>query len=232
MKKRPIIKINEEECNGCGNCVVDCEEGALKIVDGKAKLVNEVFCDGLGDCIGNCPTGALTIEKRAAKEFDPEATEEHVKKMKESSCSCPGSKIKVMNKETEENQDNEVTVKSQLQNWPIQIHLLPSEAPYFENANLLVTADCVPAAYGDYHQQLLKDKIAVMGCPKLDNASSYVNKLSAIIANNNLNSITIARMEVPCCSGLVKIVKEALVEAESNLNIEVVTIGVNGELNK
>ncbi|MBM7624139.1 ATP-binding protein [Sporohalobacter salinus] len=234
MKKRSIIQIDEDKCIGCGNCVVDCEEGALEIVDGKAKLVNEVFCDGLGNCIGNCPTGALTIEKREAKKFDPEATKKQVKKMKkekkETSCGCPGKKMKMIDKKVDKNENNEVTVESQLQNWPIQIALLPYEAPYFDNADLLITADCVPGAYGDYHNKLLKGKTVAMGCPKLDNASNYIDKLAAIIENNNLNSITIARMEVPCCSGLVRILEEAINKAESNLNIEVITIGIDGRI--
>lgn len=255
MKKRQIINIDENKCDGCGNCVTGCQEGALEIIDGKAKLVNEVFCDGFGDCIGECPTGALTIEERKAKEFDLNATKEHVRKKRGDEAvqdmlvaqeahaqdhdheasppkGCPGTKMKTMkkNKENNTNNKNNTNIESQLQNWPVQIHLLPPEASYFENADLLVAADCVPVAYPNYHQDILKEKVVALGCPKLDKADAYVEKFADIIANNDLNSITIARMEVPCCGGLIHIIKEAIEQANSDLEIEIITVGVEGEL--
>ncbi|MGM0502846.1 MAG: 4Fe-4S dicluster domain-containing protein [Bacillota bacterium] len=257
MKTREIISIDEEKCNGCGECVTGCHEGALQIVDGVAKLVNEHFCDGFGDCIGECPTGALQIEEREAAEFDVEATKEHVENLrgaeaaqemmqaqeehagdeKESHHShshqggCPGSRMMNMDKNKESNNHNQETkdVKSQLQQWPVQIDLLSPQAPYFAGSDLLITADCVAVAYGNY-QQLLKDKTVAMGCPKLDDAQKHIDKLAAIIKHNDLNSITVARMEVPCCGGMTQIVKQALEIADSDLEVEVKTIGINGEL--
>ncbi|WP_027338994.1 ATP-binding protein [Halonatronum saccharophilum] len=273
MTKRQIIKIDEDKCNGCGLCVTGCHEGALQIIDGKAKLVNEEFCDGFGDCIGECPTGALVIEEREAKEFDLKATAEHVKEIRGeeavqemlkaqkahtgdeepaldlaagSECGCPGTQMKMIKKPsagcpstkmrmlnqkqeaTEQNYD--VELESQLQQWPVQIHLVPPAAPYFKNADLLITADCVPVAYANYHQKLLKGKAVAMGCPKLDDGQAYVNKLAAIIKQNDLQSITVARMEVPCCGGLVKIVQQAVKQANSNLEVEITTVGIGGQL--
>ena len=241
--KRKIINIDEEKCNGCGNCVTGCDEGALKIVDGVAKLVNEHFCDGLGDCIGECPTGALRIEEREAKAFDLEAAKEHVKELrgveaaqkmvegqkKQSHFSgCPGNKMMALDKE-EEIADEDKEVASQLEQWPVQFDLLSPQAPYFAGADLLITADCVPVAYGNYQQEL-KGKAVAMGCPKLDDAGSHRDKLAAIIEQNDLNSITVLRMEVPCCGGMVKIAEEALKKAGSDLEVEVKTVGIKGEL--
>ncbi|TDX52481.1 ATP-binding protein [Orenia marismortui] len=268
MATRQIIEIDEDKCNGCGLCVTGCHEGALQIVNGKAKLVNESFCDGFGDCIGECPTGALVITEREAKEFDLDATAEHVRTlrgeeaveemmeaqkeheannsdspsnhssggcpgsrmrvMKKAKGGCPGKQMKVMDKDSEDN--NNVEVQSELQQWPVQIHLVPPMAPYFKNADLLITADCVPIAYANYHQKLLKGKAVAMGCPKLDDGQAYVNKLTSIIANNDLNSITVARMEVPCCGGMVRIAEEAVRKAESDLEVEILTISIEGEV--
>ena len=255
MQTRKIINIDEEKCTGCGECVVGCDEGALQIIDGVAKLVNEHFCDGLGACIGECPTNALQIEEREAKEFDIDAAKEHVKELRGAEAAenmvaeqkkhadnkdeakeeaptggCPGMKMQMMDKDEDEQTDNqEVDQPSQLEQWPVQLDLLSPQAPYFAGADLLVTADCVPVAYGNYQQEL-KDKAVAMGCPKLDKAEKHKNKLAAIIAENNLNSITVLRMEVPCCGGMVKLTEAALEEAGSDLEIEVKTIGINGEL--
>jgi NAD-dependent dihydropyrimidine dehydrogenase PreA subunit len=256
MNKRKIIKIDEDKCNGCGECVTGCHEGALQIVDGKAKLVNESFCDGFGNCIGECPTGALTIEERDAEEFDLEATATHLKETRSEdavkemlaaqkahseddevktppSGGCPGSRMKMMNNnedDTENNNSDNVKIKSELKNWPVEINLLSPNAPYFEDADLLVTADCVPVAYANYHQEMVRGRVVALGCPKLDDANAYVEKLEAIIANNDINNITIARMEVPCCGGLVKIVEKAINRAGPDLEVEVMTVGVNGDL--
>ncbi|PRX22475.1 4Fe-4S binding protein [Orenia metallireducens] len=268
MAKRQIITIDEDKCNGCGLCVTGCHEGALQIVNGKAKLVNESFCDGFGDCIGECPTGALVIEEREAKEFDLDATAEHVRTLRGDEAveemmkaqevheakeeapkhnhggGCPGSRMRVMKKpsggcpgsqakslkKNDNNGDSDVEVQSTLQQWPVQISLLSPFAPYFKNADLLITADCVPFAYGDYHRKLLKGKAVAIGCPKLDDGDAYVDKLATIIANNDLKSITVARMEVPCCGGMVRITEEAVKRSGVDIEVEIVTIGINGEL--
>ena len=267
MPKRKIITIDEEKCNGCGNCVTGCSEGALQIVDGGAKLVNEKYCDGFGDCIGECPTGALKIEEKESEEFDRQATLKHVKRTRgkkgvqemiaaqqehqtdnSPASGCPGMKMQVLNQtktrkqETTSKQNitsrqnttskqkntDDTRRKPQLSQWPIQIQLLPPKAPFFENANLLITADCVPAAYADF-QELLGGKTMAMGCPKLDDAGHYVQKLTEIIKNNSLQSITVVRMEVPCCGGLVKIAEQALKKANSSLELEVINISVKGK---
>jgi Pyruvate/2-oxoacid:ferredoxin oxidoreductase delta subunit len=273
MKKRQIINIDKEKCNGCGNCVTGCQEGALQIVDGKAELVNEKFCDGFGACIGECPTGALTIEEREAKGFDLEAAKDRVTELRGEEAAeemmaeqekhqqeeqhgkhqsegesdsgghhhghhghgnhagggCPGAKMMNMKKAKKtKSSSSDVEVESQLEQWPIQINLLPPTAPYFQEADLLITADCVPAAYGNYHNDLLQGKAVAMGCPKLDDGAQYVDKLAAIIEANDLNSITVARMEVPCCGGLERIAKQAIQEANSDLEMKTVTIGVDG----
>ena len=204
MTTKKIIQIDEDICVGCGNCVAECEEGALEVIDGRARLVNENFCDGLGNCIGDCPTGALEIIESPCK------TKSH---------SCPGSKV--VNKNPKE--DN---TDSNLNQWPIQLQLVPPTAPYFEEADLLVTADCVAVAYNKY-QDLLSDKAVAMGCPKLDDGQAYIDKLTAIIESNNLNSITVAQMEVPCCQKMTWIVKEAIKQAGSELEPEILTIKVN-----
>ena len=242
MKTRQIISIDKEKCNGCGNCVTGCQEGALQIVDGKAELVKEEFCDGFGDCIGECPTGALTIEERPAEEFDLQAAAEHVTEIRGEAAAkkmvaeqqhqaggCPGMRMEVIENEEKKADQQETTVESKLGQWPVQIDLLSPTAPYFSEADLLITADCVPVAYGDYHQGLLAGKAVAMGCPKLDKGSKYVEKLAAIIKNNDLASITIARMEVPCCSGLTRIVNQALTKAGSSLEPQIVTIGIEGK---
>ncbi len=242
MKTRQIISIDKEKCNGCGNCVTGCQEGALQIIDGKAELVKEEFCDGFGDCIGECPTGALMIEERPAEEFDLQAAAEHVANLRgkeaaekmvteqheHQSSGCPGMQTKEIEDRKAETDQQATAGKSKLGQWPVQIDLLPSTAPYFAEADLLITADCVPIAYGDYHQDLLAGKVVAMGCPKLDEGAKYIEKLAAIITNNDLASITIARMEVPCCGGLTRIVNQAVAKANSSLEPQVVTIGVNG----
>ncbi len=246
MVKRKIIIIDEDKCNGCGNCVTGCQEGALQIIDGKAKLVNEQFCDGFGDCIGTCPTGALKIEEKETKDFDLEATKEHVKNIRGQkgvekmlraqqahsqpvSGGCPGSRMMNMNKTKSPKNTNQQKVESELQQWPIQLHLLSPQAPYLNNSNLFISADCVPVAYGDF-QKLLKGKIIALGCPKLDNAQRYIEKLTEIIKYNNIQSITVARMEVPCCGGLVQIVKNAIDEANSNLELNIINISIDGNI--
>lgn len=240
MTLRKIVKIDEEKCNGCGLCIPNCAEGALKIVDGKAKLVSEVFCDGLGACLGHCPQDAIHIEEREAENFDEVKVEENLNKnsAKEEVKTmdnhvhhggCPGSMMRQFKKP--ESKAKEIkNVESQLRQWPVQLTLVPPSAPYFKNADLLITADCVPVAYGNYHNDYLKGKAVVMGCPKLDNVDSYIDKLADIIEQNDLESITVLKMEVPCCSGIAQAAKLARDKAGVDIPIKVVTISLEGEV--
>lgn len=216
--KRKIIRIDEELCNGCGNCVTACSEGALQIVDGKARLVKEDFCDGFGDCIGECPTGALTIEEREARPFDEEATK--------------GYLLKTQGKEAvwriEEAQRKHI--EPQLRNWPIQITLIPLRAPYYEDADLLVAADCCAYSCAGFHNDFIKGRTLAIGCPKLDNAGGYRDKLATILSENNIRSVTVAYMEVPCCMGLVRLVEEAVRQSGKDIPVRKIKIGIKGEI--
>lgn len=217
--KRKIITINEELCNGCGNCVSACSEGALQIVDGKAKLVKEYFCDGFGDCIGECPTGALTIEEREARPFDEEVTK--------------GYLLKTQGKEAVwrmEEAQKKHRVEPQLRNWPVQITLIPLKAPYYEDADLLVAADCCAYAYGGFHTDFIKGYTLAIGCPKLDNVNLYLEKLATILSENNIKSVTVTYMEVPCCMGLVRLVEEAVRQSRKNIPVRKIKIGIRGEI--
>ena len=234
---RKIIHIDEEKCNGCGICANACHEGAIDIIDGKAKLVREHFCDGLGDCLPACPTGAITFEEREAPEYDEEAVKEAQKKkelqekmkhMHEGG--CPGSRIDMMDhkEDTPENVTMPAQV-SQLGNWPVQIKLAPVNAPYFDGAKLLIAADCTAYAYANFHHEFIRGKVTLIGCPKLD-AVDYSEKLKQIIANNDIRSVTIVRMEVPCCGGLEMAAKKALQESGKFIQWQVVTIGIDGTI--
>ena len=202
--KRNIIKIDEDKCNGCGICIDACHEGALQLIDGKAKLVSESYCDGLGDCLPECPTGAITIEEREAEAFDEEAVKkrmEEMKAMKETpnlACGCPGTHSKTIERKPVETTKPAEPVTSQLNQWPCQIQLVPPNAPYFNNAHLLVAADCSAFAYGNVHNDFMKNKITLIGCPKLDHVD-YSEKLTDIIKINNIKSVTVLTMQVPCC---------------------------------
>ncbi|MDP6685638.1 MAG: 4Fe-4S binding protein [Candidatus Omnitrophota bacterium] len=234
MAKRKIVKIDEEKCTGCGLCIPNCQEGALQIIDGKAKLVKEIYCDGLGACLGHCPEDAITIEEREAEGFDEKATNKHVeelkkKKKKDLPCGCPGTMVKAFNKKDKTDKSAKSRKsESELSQWPIQLMLLPTNAPYFENADLVIAADCVPFAYPDFHQDFLKGKVLVIGCPKLDAATIYEEKLTEIFKVNNIKSITVLHMEVPCCFGLNHIVGEALRLSGKKIPLEEVTIGIQG----
>ncbi|HHY82272.1 MAG TPA: 4Fe-4S binding protein [Clostridiales bacterium] len=261
---RKIIQIDEEKCNGCGLCVPNCAEGALQIIDGKARLVKDQYCDGLGACLGHCPQDALHIIEREAEEFDEEAAMEFVKSLKESrnqeikaesndghfhshenhnhmhmhmhGGGCPGSRVRTFNQdrtaidpETAGSGDIAFSLKSQLQQWPVQLMLVPVQAPYFKNADLLITADCVPYSFADYHPKLLKGKRVVIGCPKLDDLDFYIEKLTAIIKENDLKSITVAFMEVPCCSGMVYAAQQAVLASGKDLKVNKVRITIDGK---
>ena len=257
--KRKIIKIDEEKCDGCGLCIPSCPEGALQIVDTpkgpKARLVKENFCDGLGACLGECPQGALTIEEKEVEEYDeegvvahireksPDLLEKHLKHLKEhahelpkyhshmKTTSCPSAQMLHWEKKEEET-ERPVSVSSELHQWPIQLHLVPPDAPYFQNADLILVADCVPFAYANFHTDFLKGKAIAIGCPKLDDVDTYVNKIEQIIKGSNIKSLKVIHMEVPCCYGLVHIAKEALSKSGKDIPFEAVIIGIKGEISK
>ena len=234
MVLRNIVKIDEEKCNGCGQCVDACVEGAIKLVDGKAKLVSEIYCDGLGACIGHCPEDAITIEKRETKEFDEEATKAQLAKeqdaQKQTDFVCPGMMAKKLRENSETADTGATEVPSQLSHWPVQLKLVSPNAPYFAGADLLLVADCVPFAMGDFHNRFLKEHSIVVGCPKLDNAEFYIEKLAAILQANKLNTLTVIHMEVPCCHGLTHIAREAISRSAIKMAFEDVTISLQGEV--
>lgn len=215
MAKRKIIKIDEEKCDGCGLCIPSCPEGALQLIDGKAKLVKESFCDGLGACLGECPQGALTIEEREAEEYDEEGVIAHIKE----------KSPELLHK----HEKKEGTV-SELRQWPIQLHLVPPHAPYFQNADLILVADCIPFAYANFHAHFLKGRAIAIGCPKLDDPDAYVTKLTRILKSSDIKSLTVLHMEVPCCFGLVHIAREALGKSGKDISLEEAMVGIKGEI--
>lgn len=248
ISKRKMISIDEDLCDGCGQCVPSCEEGALAIVDGKAKLVKEIYCDGLGACLGDCPTGALKVEVRQAEDFDPDAVAEHLKAQgrpvpdhmpspeslrmdSKPAGGCPGAALKTM---TPCGQANipaaQAAGDSALSHWPVQLRLVPPTAPFLQNADLLLTADCVPVALPGYHAEFLPGRVVLMGCPKFDNQMEYVEKLAAIIGENDLKSITIMEMEVPCCASMSAILNEAVRRANKPVDATRVIVARNGSV--
>lgn len=232
MAVRNIVKIDEEKCNGCGLCVKACAEGAIQIINGKAKLVSESYCDGLGACLGHCPQNAITVEKRQAAEFDEQATKAHLVRQKNTGFVCPGMMAKTLRKKTDGDNTTAAAVPSQLSYWPIQLKLVPPNAPYFACADLLLVADCVPFAMGDFHNRFLKDKSIVIGCPKLDDPEFYIEKLAQIIKSGKPNTLTVVHMEVPCCFGLTSIAKDAIVRSELDMTFEDVTVDLHGSVTK
>jgi len=277
--KRKIIKIDEEKCNGCSLCIPNCPEGALQIIDGKARLISDLFCDGLGACIGHCPEGAIEIEEREAEEYDEKKVMENIVKqgdntikahlehlkehgeenylnqaidyLKEQNienplkeeidkpplpCGCPGSNMIDMRTNEKETTDEKNTTnsnikqKSELRQWPVQINLVPVNAPYFEEADLLITADCVPFAYANFHSDFLQNKILLIGCPKLDDIEAYKEKITEILKLNNIRSVTVAIMEVPCCFGLKSAVEEAIKNSGKDIPLEQSIITIQGEI--
>jgi ferredoxin len=237
---RKIIKIDENLCNGCGLCANACKEGAITMINGKAKLIRDDYCDGLGNCLPVCPTGAITFEEREAAEYDEESVKVHqeaVKRQKSagSSCGggCPGSRAASIAR-TEapaapEVSTEKISGQSYLQQWPVQIKLVPINAPYFENANLLIAADCTAYAYGSFHSRFIKNHITLIGCPKLDEGS-YAEKLTEILSRNNIKSVTVVRMEVPCCGGIENAVKTALVNCGKLIPWQVYTVSTDGRI--
>jgi ferredoxin len=276
MPKRKIITIDDKKCNGCGLCLPNCPEGAIQIIDQKARLISDLFCDGLGACIGHCPQGAISVEEREAEAYDeekvmanivqqgPNVIKAHLMHLKEhnelgylkqakdflskhkinipfetpcghgqaASGGCPGSRSMDLRKPQSAAANSAGKGEhqgSELSQWPVQLHLVPAHAAYFEGADILIAADCVPFAYANFHQELLKGKILLVGCPKLDDLSLYADKLKQIFADNNINSVTYAHMEVPCCFGLLPLVQEAIKACGKNIPFAEITISIKGE---
>ena len=227
---RKIIKIDQEKCNGCGACAEACHEGAIEMINGKATLTREDYCDGLGDCLPACPTDAITFEEREAPAYNENAVRQakmhkHGVKLP---CGCPGTQSKAIKREAAPVFAKSV-VTSQLSQWPCQIKLVPVNAPYFDNANLLIAADCTAYAYGNFHNEFIRNHIALIGCPKLDEGD-YAEKLTQIIANNNIKSVKVVRMEVPCCGGIESAVKRALQASGKFIPWQVITISTDGKI--
>ena len=240
MALRNIVKIDEEKCNGCGKCVSACAEGAIQMIDGKAKLVSEIYCDGLGACLDCCPVDAITIEQREAAEFDEEATKKYLEELARNKAAhqqqrsqkphggCPG--MKMMNFDVAGNDTASGDVSSQLAQWPVQLKLVSPMAPYFAGADIMLVADCVPFAMGDFHSKLLAGKAIAVACPKLDDTDTYAQKIADIITAGKPKSLTVVHMEVPCCTGLLRIAEKAVALADSDLQINDIIISLRGEI--
>ncbi|HUV75481.1 MAG TPA: 4Fe-4S binding protein [Dehalococcoidales bacterium] len=246
---RKIVKIDEEKCNGCGICLPSCAEGALQIINGKAKLISEKYCDGLGACLGDCPQGAITIEEREAEGFDEEAVEHHLESKEaatealpcgcaseagteELPCGCSSATVT----QFERRPEAEIPVtetgsasKPMLAHWPVQLTLVPPSAPFLREADLVLAADCVPFAYPDFHREFLKDHALVIACPKLDNFEAHLRKLTEILRQSEPKSLTIVHMEVPCCSGLVQMARQAIMASGKDIPLREITIGIKGD---
>jgi Fe-S-cluster-containing hydrogenase component 2 len=250
---REIVKINEEKCDGCGLCVPACAEGAIRIVGGKAKLLADNLCDGLGACLGHCPKDAIIVEKRAAVEFDEEAVKEHLKNTGSETAAhaepghggCPSAQVqslaspahgggcpsaRLMSFDEPSASAEEGSARpSELRQWPVQMHLVPPGAPFLKDAELLLAADCVPFAYADFHRDFLQGRALLIGCPKLDDGQAYLQKLTAILCLNDIRSLTVLHMEVPCCSGLIVLARQAIAASGKNVPLETIRIGIQGE---
>ncbi|MCX7748315.1 MAG: 4Fe-4S binding protein [Clostridia bacterium] len=249
---RKIIQIDEEKCNGCGLCVTACHEGAIEMINGKAKLVSDEYCDGLGNCLPECPTGAIQMIEREAVAYDDDAVQERLAKMKKQPevkaeapkkipCGCPGTMARAIERKpavseepatTRDEKREEPVLTSELRQWPVQLNLINPYAGYLNDANLLVAADCSAFAYANFHKDFIKDHITVIGCPKLDDNEYYKEKLTEILKNSNIKSITVVRMEVPCCGGIVSAVKTAMLQSEIIVPYREVIISTDGRMIK
>jgi len=239
--KRKIVQIDEEKCDGCGLCVPSCAEGAIQIIDGKAKLIAEKYCDGLGACLGECPRDAIRIVEVEAEAFDGEAVKEHLKSLITSrlpaeealACGCPSAFIQSftppLSHEKEREKASRVQAESELTHWPVQIKLVPSTAPFLKGADLLVAADCTPFAYSSFHEDFIRGRTVLVGCPKLDAVEPYIEKFAAVFASADIKRITVVVMEVPCCHGLPVIVKKGMALAGKSIPMEVVVISTRGK---
>jgi len=242
---REIVRIDDEKCDGCGLCVPACAEGAIRIVDGKARLIADNLCDGLGACLGHCPKDAIIIEQRQADEFDEEAVEEHLKAEGKplpahhapasahghGHGGCPSAALRTLAPKAEPAATAAAgTRPSELRQWPVQMHLVPPTAPFLKGADLLLAADCAPFAYADFHKDLLKGKALLIGCPKLDDGQAYLQKLTAMLQQNEIKRLTVVHMEVPCCSGLIMIARQAIAASGRQVPLETVRVGIQGEI--
>lgn len=258
MAFREMVKIDEDKCDGCGLCVPSCAEGAIQIIDGKAKLLADNLCDGLGACLGDCPQGAISIEKREAAEFDEVAVDDHLQKIGREpiphshpvpptggcpsaqvksfapptapAAGCPSAKLMNFSKEESAVADQAGQRPSELRQWPVLLNLVPPTAPFLEGKEVLLSADCAPFAYADFHKDILKGRSVVVGCPKFDNAQLYIDKLSAMIQSGGITKLVVAHMEVPCCSGLIAIAKQAIEASGVEMPLETIKIGIQGDL--
>lgn len=232
---RKVVKIDEDKCDGCGLCAQACHEGAIGIINGKAKLLRDDYCDGLGDCLPVCPAGAIGFEEREAAAFDEVAVKAHMvnKAQKEVHQGCPGRKAlsigKPENPQTISAETTDVRPESMLGQWPVQMKLVPANAPYFHNANLLVAADCTAFSFGDFHNRFMKNRVTLIGCPKLDQGN-YADKMTEILKNNDIRSISVVRMEVPCCGGITEAVKTALKNSGKMIPWQIVTLSIDGKV--
>ncbi len=243
MAVRKIIEIDEEKCNGCGQCIINCAEGALEIIDGKAKLVADRYCDGLGACLGECPTGALEIIERPADEFDEESVEHRLNELKANekvsdkmACGCPSTNIQTFAPATACQKANQPVSQSSdqsaLSHWPVQIKLVPASAPFLKNADILIAADCTPVAYPNFHRDFLNGKVVLIGCPKFDDGQAYVEKFAEIFSKSSVKSVTVVVMEVPCCNGLPMMVKRGMELAGKTIPMDKVVISTRGDVLK
>ena len=230
---RKIVRIDEEKCDGCGLCAEACAEGAIQMIDSKARLVNESYCDGLGACIGECPRGAITLEEKRAGPYDDRVAHHHKAHKKHAEtekCGCPSMQIAQFDRKAFNVAARCEHSQSMLGHWPVQLALVPPEAPFLRGADLLLVADCVPFAYADFHRDFLSGKSVLVACPKLDDAQAHLDKLALILRKSTIKSITVVRMEVPCCSGLTAIAKQALKLSQKDIQLKEVVIGIRGDI--
>jgi ferredoxin len=234
--RRKIVKIDEKKCNGCGACIPGCAEGALQIIDGKARLVSDKYCDGLGACLGECPQGAITIEERVAEDFDEEAAKRHLagEKAREAAlpCGCPSATVTQFEEPetTGANTGPIATQPSALRHWPVQLTLVPPKAPFLQGSDLVLVADCVPFAYSSFHKDFIKGHSLLVACPKLDDFPAHLNKLTDVLKQSEIKSLTVVHMEVPCCSGLMHLARQAVGASGKDIPVTEVTISTRGDV--